>query len=495
MRYILTAGCIGMMLAMAGCGASVPDKYDNAPDSVRITPDYTGLTVPANIAPLNFEITSPGDEFVTRIRGNRGGEIVVGGREVRMPVDRWHSLLADADSVLVDVFVRRGDNWAKHPTIANAVSDSIDPYISYRLIEPSYITFEDIVICQRNLENFDEREIYNSQMLSDSEHGQCINCHSFQNYNRDGNMQMHVRVTKPGTVIVRDGKAVKVNLKTDSTLSAGVYPSWHPQLPLIAYSVNTTTQIFHSRDRNKVEVQDEASDLILYDTEANTVSVISDEPDCLETFPYWSPDGRTLWYVSARIPVMDADALKVFKSFNYEDFKYDILKREFDPATRRFGPADTVLNASALGKSATLPRPSPDGRYMMFTMGRYGTFHIWHRDADLYMIDLANDSIRPLTEVNSDNVESYHSWSSNSRWIIFSTRRDDGSYTRLYLSHIGPDGRFSKPFILPQESPAHNVERFKSYNIPEFMVRPVTVTPGQLRDAVDREPVKAVYKQ
>ena len=58
---------------------------------------------------------------------------------------------------------------------------------------------------------------------------------------------------------------------------------------------------------------------------------------------------------------------------------------------------------------------------------------------------------------------------SNVRWVVFSSRRQDGRYTRLYLAHFDGEGHFGKPFLLPQKSHAHNVLRLKSYNVPEFV--------------------------
>lgn len=481
-------------LVLAACsGPSLPAEYTAADTAAVITPDYTDVTIPCNIAPMNFSIGAEGEEYVTHLYTAADPEgIVVGGRTVDIPADRWHALIGQAqgDTLVADIYVRGEGGWTRYPSVRNAVADSIDRYISYRLIEPSYIGFETMAICQRDLTSFDEKEIFNNQAMSLERDGQCINCHSYQDYNRDGNMQMHVRVRKGGTVISHNGRLKKVNLKTDSTVSAGVYPSWHPTEPLIAYSNNTTTQSFHTNDRNKVEVQDGKSDLILYDVEADRISIIANEPTELETFPYWHPDGKSLWYVSAKVPLFkDDDEISLYQNLHYKDYKYDLYRKAFDPETRTFAPADTMFVASALGKSVTLPRPSPDGRFVIFTLGEYGNFHIWHRDSDLFLLDLEEGVIRPLTEVNSPDVESYHSWSSNGRWIIFSSRRDDGSYTRLYIAYFDRDGKARKAFRLPQESPAHDIERMKSYNIPEFMVCPVEISKHQFIDAIDKDAV------
>ena len=174
----------------------------------------------------------------------------------------------------MDVYTRNGESWTKFKTFSlNVAADEIDPYISYRLIPPSYVAYEKLTIDQRNLTNFEEKTIYNNMIVSTENNGQCINCHSYQNYKTD-NMQFHMRQGFGGTMIVVDGKPKKVDLKTDKTISAGVYPAWHPKKKLIAYSTNNTGQSFHTKNRNKVEVQDTESDIILYDVEKNEVSIL-----------------------------------------------------------------------------------------------------------------------------------------------------------------------------------------------------------------------------
>ena len=75
-----------------------------------------------------------------------------------------------------------------------------------------------------------------------------------------------------------------------------------------------------------------------------------------------------------------------------------------------------------------------------------------------------------MSEANSANVDSYHSWSSNSRFMVFSSRRIDGLYTRLYMTYIDENGQEHKPFLLPQRKPAKFYSDLMfSYNIPEFI--------------------------
>ncbi|MDP4272484.1 MAG: hypothetical protein Q8909_20540, partial [Bacteroidota bacterium] len=95
-------------------------------------------------------------------------------------------------------------------------------------------------------------------------------------------------------------------------------------------------------------------------------------------------------------------------------------------------------------------------------------------------------------ELNSPDVDSYHSWSSNGNWIIFSSRREDGSYTKPYIAYF-KNGKGHKPFVLPQKDPNFYTALFKSFNIPEFMVKPVAATQRQLIQAIDKKPTKATF--
>ena len=529
------------------CTAKVPSTFTEDKDTPTIYPDYIGVTVPINIAPLHFHIDhdSTATDFVTRFTAG-GKEWVVAGENVRPGLKKWHKMIdaalaADGD-INVDVFVKANNAWLKHKTFNITVSnDSIDPYISYRLISPSYVTYEDLTLNQRCLETFEESLIYGNMINSDEENGQCINCHHAQWYNPE-RIQFHVRQHLGGTVIAYDGKIQKIDLKTDSTISAGVYPSWHPRKPWIVYSTNNTGQSFHTRDVQKIEVQDTKSNLIFYDLENNTVTPITRDSTDLDCFPFWSPDGKYIYYVSAHWEKIDTLVGLDFELIkNYKSLQYNLYRKAFNEKTLTFGPRELVYNAVARNRSVTLPRISPDGRWLMFTQGQFGVFHIWHNDADLFLMDLnkqvpvpeptafnivtpenlpeellptmANniereatadslreaagsqyplpDNIRCIDELNSHDVESYHSWSSNGCWVIFSSRRDDGNFTRPFIAHFDGKGHFSKPFELPQDNPQFHRQFMRSYNIPEFLAGPVTIRPQEFAAIVKKDATKA----
>ena len=482
-KMLAAALVFGALLLLPSCAGhpDVPSSSKDAGCLPAIFPDYCDVTVPCNIAPLNFML--PADQFdacVARFSTPDGRQQTYGkGVKVQMPVSEWHAMLdaSKGKSLKVEVWGQKEDEWLSFAPFEIHVADEpIDEYLSYRLIEPSYIVYDYMEIAQRNLTSFEETQIFNNKVSCDDPKGQCINCHSYQNYKTD-NMLFHARVTRGGTVIVSIGKVSKVNLKRDNTISAGVYPAWHPTAKLIAFSTNLTHQVFHTAHPNKVEVFDTASDLILYDVATDSVSIISNDSILLEVFPTWSPDGRYLYYCKS-VPLPE-ELRGEDISATWSKVQYNLYRRSFELTSRTFGEEELIYDAASADKSVTLPRVSPDGHYILFAEGQHGCFHIWHHDADIACMPLAQDSVIDLSCLNSEGfAESYPTWSSNGHWIMCASRRIDGNYSRVFISYFN-NGKARKAFLLPQEDPEHNTFRLKSYNRPEFMVEPVGISVDQ----------------
>jgi len=494
--HLQSAVCLLLMLpAMMACTVSVPESATEAHRRARVLPDNADAVLPPNIAPLNFLIEEEGDRFVTCFSTRRGEQLVVSGKTLDIDIDDWHTLLAAAvgDTLWTDIYMSQDGRWTHFDRMANAVvADSIDPYITYRLIRPSYVTYEELTLNERSMSDFSERILYSNMILSDGDNGQCINCHVPQRQGQSGRSLFHVRQAFGGTVFIGDGHARKVSLKTDSTLSAGVYPAWHPTENLVVFSVNETGQVFHTLDPQKIEVIDYASDLIVYHPSTDEVRSLGHTPSDYESFPTWSPDGHTLYYISAH-HVQQGDDIDADLDANYQQLHYNIYSRSYDAATGLFGRARLVFNADSLGKSASTPRVSPDGRWLLFSLADYGQFHIWHHSADLWALDLTTGQAQPLTDANSDACESYHSWSSNGRWMLYSSRRTDGNYTRLYLSYFDADGHAHRPLLLPQRRPQFYGQFFRSYNAAEWMTHSLDVSMRTLEHVVSGSPAPVTY--
>ncbi len=214
-----------------------------------------------------------------------------------------------------------------------------------------------------------------------------MNCHSFRANNPD-DMMFHLRGNVGGTILVQDGNVLKLNTKVKETISNCVYPFWHPSQDFIAYSVNTIQQVFHSVKEKRIEVFDSKSDIVVYDIRNNnliTSKIISSE-ESFETFPAFSPDGKSLFFCSAKKGIQPDD---------YDKIKYSLCRIDFDASSGSFGERiDTLVSSFQTGKSVSFPRISPDGKNLVFTLSDYGNFSIWHREADLYRLDLASGNFQ-----------------------------------------------------------------------------------------------------
>lgn len=494
------------LLLIGSCQSTtveLPHQYAESATPINIFPDYSDVTIPVNIAPLNFEISDECDDAIVEIVG--GNETWVFNadktRKLTFEADIWRNMLNQnkGKALQVVVYTCRDEAWTKHPAFNITVAhDSIDKYLSYRLIEPSYELYRQLGIYQRDMENFDERAVYENNRSYDADNNHCVNCHNYQNFSAD-RMLFHVRAKHGGTVFIEGGKAQKLNMKCDSILSNTVYPAWHPTEKWVVFSSNKTGQAFHMLNKQKVEVIDYGSDLVFFDVENKQLSNILKTTSTMETFPCWHPNGDKIYYCAATLPVLSERPDSTHSDLvlsRYDSLHYNVMSCTFDRQTMTFGSPQMVLNCDSLQKSATVPRVSPDGRYLLVTLGDYGQFHIWHHSADLYVVDLQTGELIALEAANSERAESYHTWSSNGRWIVFASRRDDSSYSRIYIAYFSKEGKAHKAFLLPQADPEHNFLRLKSYNVPELTRNAVAISAEELQKVIydDQQTMGVGYK-
>ena len=460
-------GLMGLM-GMIGCTSETVVDARQEKGLPKIYPDYVDVTIPVNIAPLCFCMADEEALLVDAVvTDHHGNNLHCQGEEaVDFDIDDWHALLTQnrGDSLSVTVSAKYADGWHTYRPFSIYVStDSIDYGICYRLIAPGHEVWSKMGIYERDLSSFDERAL-----IENTQFEGCVNCHSF-NRGNPADMSLHIRGPHGATLLRQnDGPLTAYNTKTEQTLGLCVYPYWHPSGRYIAYSTNVTKQTFHSAHPNRIEVFDEASDIQVYDVEKNELilSPLLKQDSIYETFPVFSADGRSLYFCAASALSED--------NHQIDSIRYNLCRIDFDPATGKFGSTiETIIDAVAQHKSVSFPRPSYDGRFLCYTLSDYGQFSIWHHEADLYLLNLSTGESHTMAKANSDDTESFHNWSSNSRWMVLSSRRDDGLFTRPYFCHVDAKGVVSKAFMLPQRNPRRFYrERFLSFNVPDFIIGP-----------------------
>jgi len=452
---------------LAACTARPKDavKADQQPD---IYPDYIGVTIPVGIAPLNFTMSDDGfTSIYVEVTGDKGGHLQASGTYADFDIDAWHEIVSQnkGSRLMLTVSAEKDGKWTEYKPFTIYVSnEALDAWgLTYRRIAPSYEIYSHMGLYQRDLSNFDEEALIENTQVA----GMCVNCHTANRTNPDQYVY-HIRGDHGATFVHHDHTDEYLQAKNEVLGGSMVYPYWHPSGRYCAFSTNSTSQMFHTARKNRIEVYDSESDVFVYDVEQRTLlnDSLTMRKEWAENCPAFSPDGRWLYYITAVRQDYPTD---------YDKERYDLCRVSFDAQTGKLGDTvDTLIQVSRNGKSATWPRPSYDGRYLMYTLADYGYFTVWHPEADLWLLDLSTMETRPMNEVNSNRAESFHNWSADSHWFLFTSRRENGLYTQVYLSSIDSNGQATKPFLLPQQNPKkYYRQSFYSFNTPDFASRPI----------------------
>lgn len=477
-RHLIITVLIVSLSLLSCSGKYDYTAVDGSNGPVVIYPDYKDVTVPANIAPLNYRyvIKDARKATTTFTLGNK--TVCIKGLDVEWSLRKWKSFIADAtgQTIRVNAEVKINGQILTDTWSVFVSQDAVDGYLTYRLIEPSYQMFNEVSLIERCIESFDETVICDYKHTDNS----CLNCH-IHGQQRGELSMYYIRGPRGGAILNRDGRLRKLTLKSSGMLSGTVYGEIHPSGRFGVFSTNIILPSFHTMAVNRMEVYDSASDLTVADFDNNRMINLPHiaRSDKLETFPCFSADGNSVFYCVADTFPLPQQIEKV---------KYALVRADFNSQNGHISQqVDTVWSAYANNASACHPKASPDGRWLMFTVADYGTFPLFHTESTLYLVDLKTGEIRALDSIKGNKSDTYHSWSSNSRWFVFASKRGDGQYGKPYFCHIDADGNLTKPFVLPQKSTRFYEYNLKSFNVPDLGMAPTGLNVRNARQIYEME--------
>jgi len=453
-------------------------------EALRISYPPDGAVFPPNLCAPYVEWDDPVNDLWQVVVDVPGTDFrsssVTDRRRWQFPPGAWRAIQDHAGKGPVSIQIRgirHADLDAAVPHVIQASEpvhfgvseDPIDSYIVYRLVTPRFSVQKTPSMFVRDLRSFEVVPFLRARRHY------CFNCHTFSSKSgTEGMLSIKARLVvgppQPsalGIVDLATGSTKKVSFPFSH--KGFTFTSWNPAGTRLAVSANQAFRSVGPLIHETQELQYTWSDIAVYDLDREDVVLLpgASSPDHTELYPSWTPDGKRVLF--SRAPA-GASARTV---------QYDLFVLDY--ADGKGGTPIPVPGASGNGRSNYYARFSPDGKWLSFCQADQGS--LIEPSSDLYFLPGHLQGPPHRLECNVEQAaDSWHSWSSNSRWLLFASKRDDGIHARMYMTHIDHEGHASPAVRVPLQKPP-----LASFNIPELLTDAPSIEERQLFEAVRAE--------
>ena len=300
----------------------------------------------------------------------------------------------------------------------------------------------------------------------------CINCHSFSSNGATLGMDMdgpqgdkgaYALVPVAKRILIQQSDVFTWNKYNREKNTFGLFSRVSPDGQFVVSAVDEEVHVVNYMDFRFLQTfYPTRSRIAFYERATRKIATLpgADDSAYVQCNPVWSPDGRWVAFLRAKArPAFPGGPKATYANDTLEtQIRYDLYRVEFNGG--KGGRPSPVQGASATGKSVSFPKYSPDGKWIVFVQAKNGL--LMRPDSRLYIIPAEGGAAREL-QCNLPLMNSWHSWSPNSKWLVWSSKAFS-PFTRMFLTHIDENGNASPAILIPNSTASN-----RAVNIPEFV--------------------------